>query len=81
MELRKEKGLSMSEAQEQHIGQIMLFMAQRSGDKYRQGTIEHTGNLWDLTDDELLENALEEVIDLQNYLVTLIMNRKERASK
>lgn len=71
----------MSNEQEQHIGQIMLFMAQQSGEKYRKGTIEHAGNLWDLTDDELLENALEEVIDLQNYLVTLIMNRKNRTVK
>lgn len=71
----------MHDDQEQHIGQITLFMAQRTGEKYRAGAIEHGGNLWDLTDDELLENALEEVIDLQNYLVTLLMNRKKRGLK
>jgi len=43
--------------------------------KYRQGTVEHDGNLWDNKD--LLGEAINEAIDLITYLLTLKMQRQE----
>jgi hypothetical protein len=44
--------------------------------KYKKGQKEHGGNLWDK--ETLLDNAIDEVVDLAIYLLTLReqLNRK-----
>lgn len=39
--------------------------------KYDKGQAEHKGKLWEMPSPELLDNAIEEVIDLAVYLLTL----------
>jgi hypothetical protein len=67
----------MSKADE-HQYSLMLHFAQQAKAKYDTGVLEHGEGLWNLTDDQLIEAAYEEVIDLMHYLTTLIQNRKAR---
>ena len=61
MEPFKEKKLKS------HIAQIV----KRANLKYRKGNAEHGGDLYDLTEYELNENAIDEAIDQLHYLLTL----------
>lgn len=70
----------MSKADE-HQHSLMMYFAQKAQDKYKKGVEEHGEGLWQLTDDELLEACLEEVIDMMHYLTTMIQNRKYRKSE
>lgn len=71
----------MSEDQKEHAGSLVYYFAAKALAKYEKGAIEHDSNLWELSDDELLEMMLEEVIDMSHYLITLIKNRKDRNGK
>lgn len=72
---------NFSTEQEQHAGELIFYFAQQAQHKYKLGAIEHDSNLWEFTDDQLIEMALEEVIDLMHYLTTLLTNRRKRAQK
>lgn len=45
--------------------------------KYEAGAKEHGGNLWDVSEDQLLDFAIEEAIDQVVYLFTLRKKRSE----
>jgi len=45
--------------------------------KYRKGAEEHGGNLWDLSEDELLDEAINEAIDQVIYLLTIKLKKYE----
>lgn len=40
-------------------------------DKYMRGAKEHGGKLWEMSIVDLLNNAIDELLDLKSYLFTL----------
>jgi hypothetical protein len=61
----------MTPAQEEHLARITSEFSTRCSIKYRQGQLEHGGNLWELPLLQLIDNAIDEAIDQQVYLQTI----------
>jgi hypothetical protein len=59
----------MDQEHESHLRDVKYNILNDLDRKYRQGQIEHGGNLWEKPG--MLDNAIEEVIDLAVYLYTL----------
>jgi hypothetical protein len=59
----------MSEDHEDHLNRIKTQVINLIDTKYRAGQKEHGGNLWLKTG--LLDEAINEVIDLAVYLLTM----------
>lgn len=62
---------SMTPQQEEHLLTVIEEFAELVDEKYRRGQEEHGGNLWDLDQIDLLDNAVKEAIDQVVYLITL----------
>ncbi len=62
---------SMSDDQEAHLKFIKYKFGALIDPKYRKGQSEHGGNLYDMTDEQLLDCAIEEALDQVDYLLTL----------
>jgi len=61
----------MTPDQEQDLQNIQDLFYSLVEQKYRAGQKEHGGNLWDMTLDDLIHNAMDEAIDQFVYLKTL----------
>lgn len=61
----------MSVDQEAHLEQILDDTKRLMSEKYRAGQAEHGGNLFDLSPERLLDEAILEAIDQVVYLLTL----------
>ena len=59
----------MKQQQEQHLANIKEDFLREVDKKYRAGQEQHGGDLWAKKD--LIDKALEEIIDLYVYMVTL----------
>jgi len=59
----------MTPDQEEHVKRIITKFSSLIDGKYRNGQREHGGDLW--KKDGLLDMAIEEVVDLSTYLLTL----------
>jgi len=68
----------MTPEQEEHMGQLMMWFLNSYREKYKNGAVEYETLLSDLDDDQLIDHALEEVLDLVSYLTTLLLNRRNR---
>ncbi len=66
----------MTPAQSKHVEELGYEFCLRMAGKYQRGAAEHGNNIWDMSEDDLLENALDEAIDQVVYLLTLIQKRK-----
>ena len=64
----------MTPKQETHLLFVKEQFAKDVDMKYRKGQAEHGGNLWDSTSTKLLDAAIEEVLDLYVYLITMRHN-------
>jgi len=62
--------------QAEHVREIGRDFAFEMAAKYTKGQREHGGNLWDLTEDQLLDQAIDEAIDQVVYLVTIRRKRR-----
>lgn len=62
---------SMTNQQEAHLSSLIEETAARMDDKYRKGAAEHGGNLWDLSIEKLVDNAIEEAVDQLTYLLAV----------
>jgi hypothetical protein len=62
--------------QANHIAKLAKEFSMAMAEKYAKGQAEHGGNLWDLSEDQLLQHALEEAIDEVVYLLTIIGKRR-----
>lgn len=61
--------IKMTPKQEEHLARIKAKFLEDVDKKYRAGQLEHGGNLWQKRG--MLDNALEEIVDLYVYLITL----------
>lgn len=69
----------MTDEQEEHLEDIQDEFFDLVAAKYEKGAVEHGGNIWELSELELIDNAIEEVLDQFVYLYTLkqrILDRK-----
>ncbi len=57
--------------QQAHILHLQQMCAKMINKKYIAGAKEHGGNIWDMPNEELLDQALDEAIDQVVYLLTL----------
>lgn len=62
---------AMEPNQEAHLASIIKRFSEACDKKYRAGQAEHGGDLWDMSADDLIDNALNEAIDQVVYLLTL----------
>jgi hypothetical protein len=61
----------MSEEQRLHSELIVKQLSEMLLAKYEKGAIEHKTKLWEHSADNLIDNAIEEVLDLAVFLLTL----------
>ena len=61
----------MTPKQIKHVERIIKHFNDQVNWKYRQGAIEHGGNLWDRSNIFLLDQAIQENVDQFTYLITL----------
>lgn len=67
---------ALSPEQSNHVTDIAKEFALEMGKKYVKGQIEHGGNLWDLSEDRLIDAAIDEAIDQVVYLLTIRLKRR-----
>lgn len=65
----------LTKEQAEHVSEIGKEFCHMMADKYVVGQAEHGGNLWDLTEDQLLNEAIKEATDQVVYLLTLRRKR------
>lgn len=68
----------MTYAQELHLEQIKIHFKERVDSKYRAGAVEHGGDLCDMSEILLVQNAMDECIDQFTYLATLLDKIRNR---
>lgn len=61
----------VSQEHRKHLLTLQNEINQRISIKYKAGVREHGGKLWDKSNRYLLEEAINEVVDLAVYLLTL----------
>lgn len=66
----------MTEEQHNHVHQLVYLLQTLIEPKYEQGAKEHGGNLWDLTDEQLEAEELQEMIDLLTYRLTRVLKKQ-----
>jgi len=66
--------------QSNHVSEIAKEFCLEMAQKYTNGQHEHGGNLWELTEDELIANAIAETLDQFVYLTTLRRVRRATAA-
>jgi len=66
----------MTQDQINHLEKLIVEFTEVFTPKYKQGVKKHGGNLWEKSEDELLDCALEEALDQIAYLLTLKQKRR-----
>lgn len=61
----------MTNEQEGHLHDLQAEVCELMERKYRKGAMEHDSDLLDMPSANILDEAIEEVIDLAVYLLTL----------
>ena len=60
----------MTDEQEANLAEIKADFNKEVSLKYAKGALEHGGNIWDLTQLQLINNAMDEAVDQYVYLHT-----------
>jgi hypothetical protein len=76
--LGKVEGDKVTPQQEVHLEGLKWDVFKAIDKKYRRGAKEHGGILSDMSEDDLLDNAIDEAIDQVAYLFTLKAKRQKR---
>lgn len=63
--------MELNERQLQHLNRLTKKFIADTSVKFRKGAVEHGGDLQDMPILEIVDNALDEVIDQWVYLTTL----------
>lgn len=71
----------MRKKQHEHVHQLVYLLQTLLEPKYSQGAKEHGGNIWDMTDAQLEEEELNEMIDLITYRLTRILKKRMEAEE
>lgn len=71
----------MTEEQHQHVHQLVYLLQTLLEPKYEIGAKQHGGNIWQMTDEELEHEELNEIIDLCVYRLTRILKRQAEAEE
>lgn len=66
----------MDEEQHQHVHQLIYLLQTLLEPKYEAGAIEHGGNIWDMTDEQLEAEETNEMIDLLVYRLTRLLKKQ-----
>ena len=66
----------MNEEQHNHVHQLVYLLQTLLEPKYEQGAKEHGGNIWDMTDEQLEAEELNEMIDLLVYRLTRVLKKQ-----
>ena len=69
--MKSKKYTDMTSEQYEHIMKLNQQFADEATEKYEKGCIEHGGGMWNMTKEELLDEAIQEAIDQVIYLMTL----------
>lgn len=73
--------MPLTKAQRDHINHLSLEFTARMSEKYRKGAKEHGGDIFDLNEFVLLDEAIAEAIDQFVYLMTLRSKLTKRLVK
>lgn len=65
----------MTEEQHNHFHKLMFLLDRLAEPKYTAGALEHGTNIWDMTDAQLEQEELNEMIDLLTYRLTRLLKR------
>lgn len=68
----------MTSEQCNHVRDIAKEFTLTMAQKYANGQREHGGNLWDLSEDQLIDNAIMEAVNQVVYLTTIRLKRRGR---
>lgn len=71
----------LTDEQQEHLASILEYIGEVMAAKYTAGAIEHGGNIWDMTVDQLEHEELNEMIDLLVYRVTKILKKQNTTAK
>lgn len=63
--------MSLDKSQQDHISFLERRAMRLVRTKYTKGATEHSGHIWDLSEMQLIDNAIEEAVDQLVYLLTL----------
>lgn len=63
--------MSLTPGQQDHSDNLIEITTELMRAKYLAGAIEHSGNLYDLSTTQLVDEAINEAIDQLHYLLTL----------
>lgn len=64
-----------------HVSSIAKEFSLAMAQKYANGQVEHGGNLWEMSEDGLIDQAIGEAIDQVVYLLTLRSKRRGHNSQ
>lgn len=71
----------MNNEQHEHFHLIFNLLEQKFAEpKYEKGAVEHGGNIWDISDEDLEIAEFAEMIDLLVYRMTKIKRRLDNMS-
>lgn len=63
----------MTDRQEEHLKLLLEQVRERMDNKFRRGAVEHASDLMDAGILSVLDEAVDEVVDLLTYLLTMRM--------
>lgn len=68
----------MNEDQHHHFHAIFSLIERLAEPKYSKGAVEHGGNIWELSDEDLEIAELAEMIDFLVYRATRIKKKLDK---
>jgi hypothetical protein len=72
---------TMTPEQHRHVHKLMAKTSLLMEKKYTAGALEHGGNIWNLSPETLLDNAIDEAVDQVVYLLTQKQVLKDDTSR
>ena len=74
--MTKDQQNPLTKEQNDHLVSLIVYFAEAVTNKYVTGQKEHGGNIWDMSAERLLDEAINENLDQFTYLMTLKQKMK-----